>query len=149
MIHFASRLATPPRRPRARRAVAAVEFAVVLPLIALLVTGTFEVGRAIMVRQALNDAARKGCRTGILPGQANAAITGDVNDVLTENSIAPSDATVAIQVNGQTVDARTAQQKDQLSVKVSLPYAKAAWTPLFFFSNTTLESDTLVMMRQG
>ena len=149
MTRFASRLTPPCRRPTGRRAAAAVEFALILPFVALLVTGMFEVGRAIMVRQALNDAARKGCRIGVLPGNGNTVITGDVNDVLTDNAILPSDATITIQVNGQTVDASTAQKNDSISVKVSIPYAKTAWTPLFFFSNTSLESDTLVMMRQG
>jgi Flp pilus assembly protein TadG len=130
-------------------AAVAVEFAVVLPFLAGLATGAFEVGRAIMVRQVLTDAARKGCRTGALPDRDNTAVTNDVNDILTDNGLKPTDATVTIQVNGVTANASTAQRNDQLSVKVSIPFAKAAWTPLFFFSSSSIESETLIMMRQG
>jgi Flp pilus assembly protein TadG len=132
-----------------RRAVAAVEFAIVLPFLLLLVTGTFEVARGIIVRQVLTDAARKACRAGALPARANSDITNDVNDVLADNAIPTSAATITILVNGQPVDASTAQNGDKLSVKVSVPFNKVTWTPLFFFTNSSVESETLVMMRQS
>ena len=47
------------------------------------------------------------------------------------------------------MDASTAQQGDQVSVKVAVPFNKVSWTPLFFFTNASVESETLVMMRQG
>ena len=147
MLRSPSGRRTPPSWRR--RAIAAVEFAVVAPFLVLLATGTFEVARGIIVRQVLTDAARKACRTGALPGKASAAVTADVNDILTDNSIATSAATITILVNGQTADASTAQQGDQVSVKVSVPFNKVNWTPLFFFTNASVESETLVMMRQG
>lgn len=54
MIRFVSRRAA---SGRVRRAVAAVEFAVLAPFLFTLATGAFEVGRGIMVRQILTDAA--------------------------------------------------------------------------------------------
>ena len=134
---------------RTRRAIAAVEFAVLAPFLFTLATGAFEVGRGVMVRQILTDAARKACRTGALPGEANSNITSDVNDILTDNSVPTSAATITILVNGNSVDASTAKQGDQVSVKVAVPFNKVSWTPLFFFTNTSVESETLVMMRQG
>jgi len=132
-----------------RRAAASVEFAVLAPFLFFLAMGAFEVGRAIMVREVLTDAARKGCRTGALPGNASANIIADVNDILTDNNIPTSYAAVAILVNGAAVDASTAVSGDQISVKVSVPYSKAAWTPLMFFNGSSVDSETLVMMRQG
>ncbi len=111
--------------------------------------GAFEVARGIIVRQVLTDAARKACRTGALPGKANSDITADVNDILTDNSVPTSAATITILVNGQAVDASTAQQGDQVSVKVAVPFNKVNWTPLMFFTNASIDSETLVMMRQG
>lgn len=134
---------------RTRRTIAAVEFAVLAPFLFTLATGAFEVGRGVMVRQILTDAARKACRTGALPGEANSNITSDVNDILTDNSVPTSAATITILVNGNSVDASTAKQGDQVSVKVAVPFNKVSWTPLFFFTNTSVESETLVMMRQG
>ena len=102
-----------------------------------------------MVRQVLTDAVRKGCRNGALPGHTNSNITQDVNDVLSDNAIPTADATITILVNGAAVDASTAQQYQQISVKASVPFNKVSWTPLFFFTNASVESETLVMMRQG
>ena len=145
MLYFASRS----RSSRRRRAVAAVEFAVVAPFLFFLAMGAFETGRAIMIRQTLTDAARKACRMGTLPNKANSDITSDANDILTDNSIPTSAATITILVNGASVDVSTAQPGDQISVKVSVPYNKVAWTPLLFFTNSSIDSETLVMMRQG
>jgi len=133
----------------ARRATAAVEFAVLAPFLFTLAMGAFEVGRAVMGRQVLTDAARKACRTGILPGKANADITSDVNDILTDNGIPTADATVTILVNGAAVDASTANAGDQISVKVSVPAHDITWTAQIFISNANIDSETLVMMRQG
>jgi Flp pilus assembly protein TadG len=148
MILLASRSSRSAPSALGRRAAAAVEFAIVLPFLAVLVTGSFELARGIMVRQILTDAARKACRNGTLPNRANSDMTQDVNDVLTDNSVPTSAATITILVNGQAVDAITALQGDSISVKVAVPFNKVTWTPLFFFSNSSVESETLVMMRQ-
>jgi Flp pilus assembly protein TadG len=138
-----------PGRTISRRAAAAVEFALVAPFLFVLATGTFELARGIMVRQVLTDAARKACRNGVLPGHTSANITADANNILSDNAVPTSAATITILVNGLAVDASTAQQNDQVFVKVSVPFNKVAWTPLFYFTNASIESETLIMMRQG
>jgi Flp pilus assembly protein TadG len=127
-----------------------VEFAVLAPLLALLTLGLCETGRAIMVKAALTEAARLGCRTAIRPAAANAAILSDVNKVLTDNNISTTAATVTILLNGQAVDAHTATMNDQISVRVSIPYGQVSWTASFWFiASQVLESETIVMLRQG
>ncbi|MGI9518588.1 MAG: TadE/TadG family type IV pilus assembly protein [Pirellulaceae bacterium] len=54
----------PGRRPR--RGAAVVELAFVAPFILFLVFGAFEFFRMMMVKQALTNAAREGCRTAVL-----------------------------------------------------------------------------------
>ena len=49
-----------------RRGVSTVEFAVVAPILFLFVFGLIEVGRMMMVQQALTNAAREGSRTACL-----------------------------------------------------------------------------------
>lgn len=44
----------------------AAELAVVAPILFLVIFGMFELGRLVMVRQALTNAAREGCRTAAL-----------------------------------------------------------------------------------
>src|SRR5687768_1213461 len=83
-----------------RSGIATVECALLAALVIFpLAMGTFEVSRAMLVRDILSDAARRGCRAGIKAGADNAAITSQVNGVLTDNSINTADATTVIQVN--------------------------------------------------
>jgi Flp pilus assembly protein TadG len=49
-------------RPNHRRGVVAVEAAITLPLLLILMLGTWEVGRMVQVDQTLNNAAREGAR---------------------------------------------------------------------------------------
>jgi Flp pilus assembly protein TadG len=132
-----------------RTAAAAVELAILSPILAALVVGMFQMSRVIMVKEILCDAARKGCRTGIYPNRASSDITADVNDILSNNGLDSTSATITIQVNGQSVDASTANQNDQVSVKVTFPLTKVGWLPLLFDPSITVSSETVVMMRQG
>jgi Flp pilus assembly protein TadG len=50
------------RRPEDRRAVVAVEAAVVLPILLIMMLGIWEVGRIIHVQQILVNSAREGAR---------------------------------------------------------------------------------------
>jgi Flp pilus assembly protein TadG len=136
------------RRARWRRAAAVAELAVLAPLLATIVLGMVEMGRAMIAKGILNDAARKACRTGIGTTGSNSTITTEVTNILGDNNISTTSATVTIQVNGQAVDANTSKQNDQISVKVAVPYSQFAWTSPFFLTNTTIESETVVMMRQ-
>jgi Flp pilus assembly protein TadG len=136
------------RGARRRRAAAVAELAVLTPLLVTIVLGTMEMGRAMMAKTILNDAARKACRVGIGPTGSNSTITTEVADVLGDNSIGSNTATITIQVNGQAVDASTSKQNDRISVRVAVPYSQFAWTPPFFLTNTAVESETVVMMRQ-
>jgi Flp pilus assembly protein TadG len=132
-----------------RRAAAAVECCLVVPFLAVLVTGIVEVSRSITARQVLNDAVRKGCRTGILPNRANSDITSDLNNILSDNNIDSSIATITIQVNGKTVDASTAVAGDEISVQVSIPFSKVSWGFAKYLSGNATLSSSLAMERQG
>jgi Flp pilus assembly protein TadG len=130
-----------------RRASATTEFAVIAPLFVFLTLGMIEISRGIMVKETLSDAARRACRTGSLPGTSSATITSDVNDILTDNGIAATSATVTVLVNGNAVDATTARQNDQISVKVSVPVSSVLWVSAIFLKSTQIESETVYMMR--
>jgi Flp pilus assembly protein TadG len=132
-----------------RSAAAAVEFAIIMSIVlGPLVVGMIEMGRGLTVKQVLSDAARKGCRTGILPTGNDSDITTDVNKVLDDNNITSSWATITIMVNGVIADPSTAKQGDQISVKVSVPVSRIALVTPMFLPGTDIESDTLIMMRQ-
>jgi Flp pilus assembly protein TadG len=128
--------------------MAVVEFAVVAPFLVLLGAGVIEVTRAVQVKQNLTDAARSGCRLAIQPGSSNATVQSTMTAVLTANGITAT-VTPAITVNGKSVDVNTAVQGDQISIKLSVPIANVGWIMPYIFSSTTVESETLTMMRQG
>src|SRR5204863_7679758 len=110
-----------------RYGAATVECAIILPVIVALLLGAMEFSRAIMVKEILQDAVRKACRTGIQPGKDNAAITADVRSILSDNKIDGTSATITIMVNGVVVDASTAKTRDQVSVKVTVPMSECCW----------------------
>jgi Flp pilus assembly protein TadG len=157
MIYFSSKKSPLPRNrgwsatagPQ-RTAAATVELAFLAPILATLMLGTFEVVRGVMIKQMLNDAARKACRRGIQPGKTNTDVTADVNDILTDNNIPTGCATITILVNGAAADVSTAVPGiDKVSVKVSIPVSSIFWAGTLFLSGSTIESDYVAMLKQG
>src|SRR5258708_23143991 len=68
---------------RARRpAATTVEFVPVALVFFMLVLGIFEIGRAFMTQHLLTNAAREGCRVGVLQGRSTSQITTAVNNTL-------------------------------------------------------------------
>src|SRR5690349_9275359 len=74
-------------RGRRRWGIAAVEMAILMPVLGFMMLGMFEVSRAVMVKQMLTGAARKGCRTGILSPYGNSDIVSDVTNVMRDNGL--------------------------------------------------------------
>jgi Flp pilus assembly protein TadG len=157
------------RRPR-RLAAAAVEFAFGALIFWVFIVGMCEISRALMVKETVTNAARKGARTAILPGAswndvANGAAGSDIYDIMvTDNGFNWSDVTVTIIVtdpsgNSTTLTTATGDPNNVLqnatwgttiSVKVSIPASKTTWGPgMLYITSATVESEYVVMMRQG
>jgi Flp pilus assembly protein TadG len=131
---------------RARRGTAAVEFAVIAPIMMTMILGIIEFGRAMMVLETLNNAARSGARAGALAGDANTDISSAVTTALTNSGI--NNPSVAITVNGQAVDASTAVSGDSIGVSVSVPYSQVSWLPGTLFLNGATLTGNVVMRRE-
>jgi Flp pilus assembly protein TadG len=124
------------QRGRARRRGAVVvEFAFIAPILLAVVLGTLEIGRAIMVSEMLNTAARAGARAGTVLGATNSSVNTAISRCLTSIS----NSTTTIKVNGQTADVSSAIRGDAISVEVSVPYSSVSWLP----HNSYLGSSTL------
>jgi Flp pilus assembly protein TadG len=138
------------------------------PLFWIMIVGMFEVSRALMVKEVLTDAARKSCRTAILPGAgwndvANGAAGSEIYDVMvTDNGFSWSNITKTIVVtdtSGNSTTLTTADTNNVLqnstwgstiSVKVAIPASATTWGPGYIFIPATdIESESVVMMRQG
>jgi len=128
-------------------------------------TGMVEMGRAVMVKGILTDAARKGAASGAMNTKTYTDIYNDVDDVLNTDHELPATlsngkATLTVTVatwsaTTQTYGSDTAvtsatfapKQYDKISVKVSVKASDVTW----YFLNYTagdMESETVVMMRQ-
>src|SRR5437879_9070829 len=74
-------------RAKRRCGSATVECALIFPILAMILRGTFELGRGWMVKTILSDAAHKGCRTGIKRDKASADITTEVINIMQDNGL--------------------------------------------------------------
>jgi Flp pilus assembly protein TadG len=125
-----------------RRGTAAVEMAMVLPVFVTALLGIIELGRAIMVSQLLENAAREGARMAILDNTTNAQVTTAAQTFMQNAAnIAPSKVTVTINVAGSNSAAlSTANPGDLISVTVSIPFSSVSWLPPHYLSGVTLKA---------
>src|SRR5687768_6598342 len=91
-------LSGPPcgRRPARRRGAAVVEFAVVAPVLFILVLGLIEMGRAVMVSQILVNASREGARKAALSTMTVSEVQQWIDDYLQTVGFPAGVSTVAI-----------------------------------------------------
>src|SRR5438132_665286 len=94
-----------------RHGIAALELAIVSPFFAIVMVGMFELTRVMVVKETLDDAARKGCRSGIIPGHGTSfptpSTTGscvyqDVCDILHDAGLDPTKAILTVTVAGSS-----------------------------------------------
>jgi Flp pilus assembly protein TadG len=110
-----------------RHGAALVEFALVIPIFFVLFFGMVDIARGFMAKALLDNAARVGCRTGILQGKTNSDVNAAITAAFTGQGI--TGTTVTITVNGSAVDVSTAVTGDIVKVVVSVPVANVTWLP--------------------
>ena len=106
-----------------RKGAALVEFALVLPVFLLLIFGGLEMGRAVMVKHLLDDAARAGCRVASMQGATQNDVVSVVNQALTKAGISGHDVTVT------PTPPSSADHLEPVSVTISVPHSEVAWMP--------------------
>jgi Flp pilus assembly protein TadG len=110
-----------------RRGATAVEFAFVGSIVFLMFFGILELGRALMVSHLLTNAARAGCRAGVVEGTTTASIKSVVTQALTGVGI--SGENVNVQVNDGATDASSSKAGDEITVVASIPASSVSWLP--------------------
>ncbi len=123
-------------RPR-RRGVAAVEFAVIFPVLMILAFGLWEYGRLVEVQQVLSNAAREGGRMAATGHKSNTEVKQHVRmylDAQGLNTTGMSDPEVTNLTSAERSDPRDAEQLDRFRVRVNFPTANCRW---FFFRYTS------------
>ncbi len=128
------------RQNTKRRAAAAVELAVCLPFLLIIVSGIWEVGRMVQVQQLLANAAREGGRQASAGQKDATACRQYVVNYLNMNGL--SGVTISmVTLTNVTAPARsdpsTANQLDQFRVTVAVPYSAVRWSTLSQITRTT------------
>ena len=141
-----------------REGAAAVEAALVLPLIMMLLLGTWEVGRMTEATQIMDTATREASRqasTGVISyDQIKTIVINDLTQAgltnlngltvqvtnLTTSDTGPG--THGLNINDY--DPTNANQNDQLEIKLSMPFENVRWSPhLISSGSTTLNSKAI------
>ena len=120
---------------------AAVEFAIVAPVFFLFVFGLIELGRIVMVQQALTNAAREGCRTAVLATTVDSAeVEAAVRNYL-ESVTSNASSVGKVRVTVPAGLASTASGTD-LTVAVEVDYADVSWLQLSYLDlNPTIAAQ--------
>lgn len=82
------------KRHKEREGVAAVEFAILAPLLFLVIAGTMEVCSALFLQEALTVSAYEGARTAVQRRSTSAQVIARVEEVLGERNIVGGNVTV-------------------------------------------------------
>lgn len=113
-------------RLRGDRGSAAVEFAIVIPVLLLLVLGTVEFGRVLFLQNSITNAARVGARTMAI--EASAANPNAVSDAKTQTvsaaAVAPALTTgqVAVSTSNGTSNCVVPANGTAVYVTVTIAY---------------------------
>jgi Flp pilus assembly protein TadG len=125
---------------RTQRGAAAVEMAVVAPIIFLLFLAAFEFSRLNLIRHTAEVAAFEGARRGIVPGATVAAVRTRVDAVLA--AIGVDDATVQIE---PTTLSRSA---DTITVRVTIALDHHTWVPSRFVAGRSVSRSCTLSREQ-
>lgn len=122
-----------------RKATAAVEFALVAPMLCGILLGTLEIGRALQVEAALTNAVREGCRgyaassaslaSGYTAGTA-AYVQYLVTDSLSKANLNINTANVTVTAAQSSVTV-SGLALTQVTVTATLPYSSISYFPPF------------------
>lgn len=125
---------------RNNRGQSVVEFALILPLLFLVLFGITEFGRAWMTANILTSAAREGCRIAIVTGPTVALVQTRVTEVCTAAGV----TTTSITVSGP--DANDPERR--VTVTVTADFQVIPGTVLGSFNGTIPLSATSVMRHE-
>jgi Flp pilus assembly protein TadG len=128
---------------RACSGLAAVELAVCLPLLVMIVLGSIEATNAIFFKERLTSAAYEGARSATTPGVTYATAVAAANAVLTQYKIVGGTVTITPVVTASTPTGTA------VAARAVAPFSSNAILPPFIVGKVfTVGSATVVMEHQ-
>lgn len=131
-----------------RRGVALVEFAVLLPLLLILLVGIWEVARVIQVQQAVQNAARDGGRQASTGKRTASEVVQVVKNYITRAGYSSANVNVTVTnlTSSLRPDPTQANQLDRFRVVVTMPFDDARLiTQRWFTNGRTLRAEVVWM----
>ena len=126
-----------------RRGVAAVEFALLLPVFVLLVLGTIEATSMIFLQQSLEIAAYEGARIGLVPGSTAGNVEGAVLQILDARNVQGSTTTVRNVRVGRRRQRGEPRIAREMAIQVTVEVAcneNSLFSP-WFYAGQTMSAD--------
>jgi hypothetical protein len=123
-----------------RPGAAVVELAVVAPVFFLLIFGLVEVGRTIMVKHALTEAARAGCREAVLSTTINVE---DANQAARQHLTAymPGADTSICRVDISPSDLSLVERGTEITAIVEVDCSEVSWISPNYTKNKFLRGE--------
>lgn len=123
-----------------RRGVAAVETAVCLPFLILMVFSGVEFSNAVFLKQSVNLAAFEAAKVVVQPGQHSDRAVNRIEDILTSRGVAGAVYSISPPVDHQTA------RGVPITVTVQAPANSLSMGPISFM-NGRIMSSTVTMAR--
>ena len=128
-------------RTEKRRGVAAVEFAVCIPLFLLLTIGAIQTTDAIYLKNSLRVVAYEAVREGVKPTGTNTTVSTRANEILTARNVQGGVVTTS------PSDVSTAAAGDSITITVTAPANSNTIMPNWFFTDKIIR-EQMVMTRE-
>ena len=128
------------QKTRRRSGTAAVELAVCLPFLLVVITGVWEVGRMVQVQQLVANAAREGGRQASAGQKDPTTVRQYVVNYMNMNGVTGVDLTMVTLTNitnSARTDPTTAMQLDQYRLTVTVPYSVIRWSTIAQITSTS------------
>jgi Flp pilus assembly protein TadG len=130
------------RRASAETGAELIEFALVLPVLLVIVGGIIDFGFLFQRYEVLTNAAREGARVAVLPGYTNADVTARVNQYLQAGGV-PAGATITVGA-AQNIPVGGGTCITVRPVTVTFPHQYTVLSPLLtLIGGTGLATTTL------
>lgn len=127
------------RLSRDRQGAAAVEFAMVAPLLFLFFFAAFEFCRVAMIRHTADNAVYEGCRAGIIPGATNIDAQREAERIMASLGVT--------NVNVTVTPSKIEQDTPDVTVRMEVPLDTNSFVPNQFVAGRSIVRE-LTLQRE-
>lgn len=125
--------------PQHRSGAAIVEFALVVPVLLVIVMGTIEASTMIYLKQTLHIAAYEAARTALVPKTTVSIVETTARRILDDRRV--RDTTITVTPNNFSAAAASTW----ITVRIDAPSNSNFAVPLLFFRNKTISGNCTMM----